>query len=42
MLMPDFENVEGRLAAYRIVRDFFRGLFGRGVDRDLNGALNRA
>lgn len=42
MLMPDFENVEGRLAAYRIVRDFVRSLFGRAVAQDLTGALKRA
>lgn len=39
MLMPDFENVEGRLAAYRIVRDFFRGLLRRSTAQDFNTAL---
>ena len=39
MLMPDFENVEGRLAAYHIVRDFFRGLFGRSTAQGFNTAL---
>jgi hypothetical protein len=29
MLLPDFENTEGRLAAYRLVRNFFRGLFAQ-------------
>lgn len=29
MHIADFETIEGRLAAYRIVRDAFRKLFGR-------------
>ncbi len=29
MLLPDFDNTEGRLAAYRAVRDFARKLMAR-------------